>query len=336
MAGTISEPDVQALIKLATWSHLGRETIFYDRFRKGLEIKGGRIKFGGYSGFLPPQASLNMLASPGSMIIPELYKIHIYEQGGHFDTHTDTPHSSNHIGKLFMTMGSDYQGGEFIVQCGDETKTVKLDINGPNQWIMFYNDCRHRVANVTSGVRVVMQFDLYQEVSSDIGYKWLNVGGSEDQYEDYDAKDTDDESSEVMETMVNSQKETQRLLCKMESTMKRVEGHNLAIMLKHNYYHSVASGELENIDALVWQQVKINHPDCYIAPMIIFTKKPKYSIIIDSVEAQVFGLDTGVTIVTGLGCDQPVGIYLEHNGKHSRRTRYGTTCIVVPNCDVVE
>eukprot|EP01133_Synstelium_polycarpum_P013627 gene13627-16043_t len=338
-AGTLSEPDVPALIKLATRSPFGKgsETVFDEQVRRGLQIEGHRIKVEDvYVCGIPPKV-LNMLASPGAVIEPKLYKIHIYEQGGHFNTHIDTPHASNHIGTLVLAMGSDYQGGEFIIECGDETKTVKLDINGPNQWIMFYNDCRHRVAHVTSGVRVVMQFDLYQEVSSDIEYNWLNVG-------DDDGDIAFDGSHYVQDKMVKSEQDNKRIVEGIESTIKRVEGHNLAIMLRHNYYDFVASGDLKTIDALVWQQIKISHPDCYIAPMIVKTKSSyDRSSLIARVGVSIIGLESNhTTMVTGLVCEKLKHLYnqeyIEYTGNEAQPelNSYGVACIVIPNFEIVD
>eukprot|EP01133_Synstelium_polycarpum_P011549 gene11549-13482_t len=229
---------------------------------------------------------LNMMAAPGTDITAKLYKIHIYEQGGFFETHTDTPHSPNHVGTLVVAMGSEYQGGEFIVEPhGQEAQSFKLDLNGPNQWIMFYNDTPHRVVQVTSGVRVVMQFDLYQE-----------------------------------------------------KTEGDKPGHQLAIMLRHNYYDSIGSNELKSIDAIVWHQVQKMHPDCYISPMFITTGQDlEYEPDGVTLSTRLLGEQPGITtsFVTGYTSDEFIKLYnrpyAQHTGNESMDeiNTYGATCTLL-------
>ena len=56
--------------------------------------------------------------------------------------------------------------------CATGVRVTCLDLPGRSredvlQWAAFYTDCRHEVMAVSSGARVVLQFDLYAHASED-------------------------------------------------------------------------------------------------------------------------------------------------------------------------
>ncbi|EPZ34970.1 hypothetical protein O9G_001700 [Rozella allomycis CSF55] len=91
---------------------------------------------------------LKAFAPPFKKLVPKLYKLHIYGQGGFFEEHVDTLHAPNHYGTLIVGISEEYAGG---------------DLELFHDYIMFHTDVKHRVKPVTSGVRAVLQFDLYAE-----------------------------------------------------------------------------------------------------------------------------------------------------------------------------
>jgi hypothetical protein len=81
----------------------------------------------------------------------------------------DTVHAPNHHGTLLVEIPSAHSGGDLVFDlgCGEEwrwcTSTPDtLDVEN-TRWCAFYTDCIHRVEPVTSGVKVVMQFDILVE-----------------------------------------------------------------------------------------------------------------------------------------------------------------------------
>lgn len=242
-AGTVDQPDVDVLRSLADPAPFGREgeTVLDETVRRGLQIAGSRISLSGLR-WTPdaseaaqvnvkarsreranPIVKLNQdvqaLAPPGWLVRMELYKLHIYEPGGHFDTHVDTQHGPAHIGTALLVLGSPFEGGDFVLEHGplevaapkeeqhcqfnlrpipaaqnvDDDERRSTTLHG----LAFYNDIPHRVLPVTSGVRVVLQFDLFAE-------PWINYRNAgtlppptPDSDEDVDeGSDSDAESSD--------------------------------------------------------------------------------------------------------------------------------------------
>jgi hypothetical protein len=148
----------------------------------------------------------------------------IYETGGHFQTHRDTVHSPDHKATLLIEVRADHKGSilklnkndseiewdlaspeeeeeeeeevstvdEFMI---DPTKPQQIKkkpdpkevySNQPLNWILFYTDIEHSISPVTEGVRMVLQFDVYN-----------HSGESEEEEEVED--DTDDDSNDDYE-----------------------------------------------------------------------------------------------------------------------------------------
>lgn len=51
-----------------------------------------------------------------------LYKLRLYEEGGHFKKHRDTEKEPGMFGTLVIQLPSFYQGGELIVEHGGASK----------------------------------------------------------------------------------------------------------------------------------------------------------------------------------------------------------------------
>jgi len=126
----------------------------------------------------------------------EFYKLAIYEPGGHFQVHRDTVHSADHKATLLIEVKSEHEGGNLVIQksdnklvwdfstdessssSGDEEYALRPELMLPQagskrdraeqislNWCIFYTDIEHHVEPVLSGTRMVLQFDVYDEVS---------------------------------------------------------------------------------------------------------------------------------------------------------------------------
>ena len=165
--------DVDLLRTLATPAPFGKgsENIVDDTVRKALEIEASRIALTTTSKFDIISSTLEEVASTGKKLVPHLYKLHMYEEGGMFLTHRDTLHASNHYATLIVGLPTEYTGGEFAleVENGKEKKFDLRSKNG-NKFLIFLPDMRHQILKVRqsliqveTGVRVVLQYDLYLE-----------------------------------------------------------------------------------------------------------------------------------------------------------------------------
>lgn len=143
----------------------GSETVFDENIRKALEVKGERIdidynkNIDQYFGELTP---LN------KKFVYKLYKMQIYEKGGKFNRHKDTIHSPNHYATLVLNIPvpkAPFKGGELVLYKND-TDEVLTDCNFKIYYdnsIIFLTDIDHEVKEVTDGIRIVLQYDVYIE-----------------------------------------------------------------------------------------------------------------------------------------------------------------------------
>ena len=84
-------------------------------------------------------------------------KLNIYNVGGHFKKHKDTPKS----GTLVVCLPSQFTGGELTLYTKIPT-TIKFDKQDVIQWCAFYGDIDHEISNVTSGHRVTVTYQIYK------------------------------------------------------------------------------------------------------------------------------------------------------------------------------
>ena len=92
----------------------------------------------------------------------QLYKLNIYEAGGKFKSHVDTPRSLNQFGSLVVYLPSAHQGGELVIRHQGHTTTHSWgDKDSSLAWAAFYSDCEHEVLEVTSGFRITLTYNLY-------------------------------------------------------------------------------------------------------------------------------------------------------------------------------
>lgn len=158
---TCKTNDPNTIMKFAEPAPFGKgsETVYDDTVRCALQIPAQRLNFQELNHFFTDKLShcLGILARRGSALTPRLYKLHIYKEGGMFKPHRDTIHDPNHVATMVVQLPSAFTGGQLVLHHNG----VRVETEG--NVFMFYTDVEHEVLPVTSGVRMVLQFDLYDE-----------------------------------------------------------------------------------------------------------------------------------------------------------------------------
>ena len=185
-AGTLRHPDIDVILKNSTPSAFGRgeETVLDPSYRSGREIPAEKIGF-------PDNKMLETFAAdvqegmfPGCNVKVKLYKLAVYEPGGHFDWHMDSTHSDTHNATLLVALNTSWKGGDLVLRRNDIETHIDLQPEPPVgnskepilQTVAFYTDTEHRVEPVTEGVRIVLQYDVEIEGMDD------NDSYDEDEY----------------------------------------------------------------------------------------------------------------------------------------------------------
>ncbi|KDR71957.1 hypothetical protein GALMADRAFT_102114 [Galerina marginata CBS 339.88] len=150
-AGTLYKPKVDVILDKSSQSSFGRgsKNVLDESYRSGREIPAADI---GINNEVQEMLlyDVNTFMFPGREVNIKLYKLAVYETGGHFDWHMDSTHSDKHQATLLLALNTSWDGGNLALRRkGIETLAV-----------VFYTDTEHRVEPVKSGVRIVLQYDI--------------------------------------------------------------------------------------------------------------------------------------------------------------------------------
>lgn len=119
----------------------------------------------GVAGFDPADAlpAIEAALSPRFHLDATLEDVIVYEQGGQFARHKDTPRTQNLVGTLVVGLPIAHQGGGFTVVDGGSTHVVDWS-GAPDRdvvrWVALFSDVDHAIAEVTSGARVTLVYAL--------------------------------------------------------------------------------------------------------------------------------------------------------------------------------
>jgi len=177
-AGTFERPDVDLILQKSTASSFGKgeTTVLDPSYRNGKEIPAQNMEIDGTRHFL--NASEDDIATTmfvGKTVKLKLYKLAVYQDGGHFDWHMDITHSDRHHATFLLALNTSWEGGELkLRRNGVETSVgmhPKTDRDGgvSLQAVAFYTDTEHKVEPVTKGIRIILQYDVEVVESGDGG-----------------------------------------------------------------------------------------------------------------------------------------------------------------------
>jgi predicted 2-oxoglutarate/Fe(II)-dependent dioxygenase YbiX len=181
--GPLSLPltDIEPLKAVATRAPFGRgeATLYDESVRKAWQVDASMVTVGDgviWENMLKEvvrQACLELgITTTGAnttrKVHANLYKLLLYEEGGHFTPHRDAEKEDGMFGTLVIQLPSMFSGGDFTVQRGEESKTFKQSINSGNaiKYIAFYADCVHQLHPVTSGARLCLVYNLVESSGS--------------------------------------------------------------------------------------------------------------------------------------------------------------------------
>lgn len=105
------------------------------------------------------------LGLKSNQVTSKLYKLLMYEEGGHFDPHRDTEKAQGMFATLIVQFPSDFAGGELVVRHRGMERTFDMGSkDGSRQqgfhFVAMYADCEHELRQITSGHRMVATYSL--------------------------------------------------------------------------------------------------------------------------------------------------------------------------------
>ncbi|KAJ7640709.1 hypothetical protein DFH06DRAFT_1477660 [Mycena polygramma] len=164
-AGTMWEPDVDLVLSKSTPSSFGKgqETVLDPEYRNGREIVAADIVLGTFpEEKITEEVAKALFPGDSRTVSLSLYKLAIYEKGGHFDWHRDTTHSDDHHATVLVALDTPWTGGDLKLRHEDFTVCPDMHpSDGALAVVAFYTDIEHMVEPVTEGVRIILQFDVH-------------------------------------------------------------------------------------------------------------------------------------------------------------------------------
>ena len=239
--------------------------------------------------------------------IYKLDKMQIYGPGGFSLPHADTCHAPNHIATVVVGLPMDYEGGELVVT--HEGSERSFDLSNGIAYCAFFTGCTHEVREVASGYRIVLQYDVYEEVMQEAmqnsfpeypeaivlhhdheGVLQTYHGGKRKRHDrlvwSWDvSRYLDGPQSNVFYSKINGSPEAAELaVLDYFSTLK--EGDNVALLLQYHYPLLLFDAEvLKGSDAMVYNIfASSGRWKCTLQNLILRAKSDYYRYWLDDVE----------------------------------------------------
>ena len=235
----------------------GTETVLDPTVRKAKEIKANRLTVK-YNKSI--EKVLNQHAPPNAVLTSKLYKMQIYEVGGHFKPHKDTIHAPNHYATLVIAVPeSKFKGGLLCVD------NKKIDFN-VSSYALFMTDIEHSVTLVTSGIRCVLQYDIYIEYLNMSSLPCDLIKSVEEYCEDNEKKYESDEDYYDYDCQSFYDREDIDILGKPDNTKlnkflmlldsyEHKKDENIVFVLAHSYPRTIQPENLRGSDKLLYNSL---------------------------------------------------------------------------------
>ena len=116
-------------------------------------------------GFEPSSVlpAIEAALSPRCHLDARLEDVIIYEKGGKFERHKDTPRTTNLVGTLVVGLPVAHEGGRFTIIDGGKKHVVDWSGKPSHdsvRWVALFSDVDHAVEQVKSGTRVTLVYSL--------------------------------------------------------------------------------------------------------------------------------------------------------------------------------
>ncbi|KAI8910115.1 hypothetical protein EDD86DRAFT_134269 [Gorgonomyces haynaldii] len=211
----------------------GSETVIDPNVRNATEIPAEVRAFNSSYSFDRLCNLLDKSCPPGKRFEFELYKIHIYKEGGHLEVYQDTLHSEKHYATLVIGLaGSEYTGGDFILT----VKGQHVKANTQQDAVMPLTDIPHRVEKVTSGTRVTFQFDVYlEDFEEKDAERTQDTEESEMEDEYVKVASLEAKGIPIKRSRFDDEETKEELVQKLDSFLQEHPEYSVSILLLHQY-----------------------------------------------------------------------------------------------------
>ncbi|KAF9475093.1 hypothetical protein BDN70DRAFT_275955 [Pholiota conissans] len=178
-----TEQQLEALANACPPASFGRneEDVLDENYRKAgkLDTTDFAAQFSPWNSGVLKTAVESLFKKEDSMadVTAELYKLNVYGPGSFFKRHVDTPRSDTMFGSLVVILPTAHTGGSLLLKHrGHEHMFDSASaVSGSSReapcaaFVAFFSDVEHEVAQVTSGYRVTLTYNLYHTAETGLG-----------------------------------------------------------------------------------------------------------------------------------------------------------------------
>jgi hypothetical protein len=172
---------VQAIKDVSSQAPFGKgpETIVDTAIRNSLQVEPAKVAMTNPSWDAALKelvvATAEQLGTSADYVDAELYKLLLYEPGGHFKPHADTEKVPGMFATLVVQLPSVFTGGTFVVRHHGIQRSFVADVSDPAaafecRYVAHYADCVHEILPITAGCRLAAVYSL----------RWLGDGAPPD------------------------------------------------------------------------------------------------------------------------------------------------------------
>ncbi|PBK96091.1 hypothetical protein ARMGADRAFT_925337, partial [Armillaria gallica] len=194
--GTLGSPNIDAIHSQSQPSSFGKgdQTVTDLKYRDGREVLGDDLKWNSRADGSNSTYCANTFHSLtsdlknvvettlfiGRRVEIKLYKLALYDKGGHFDWHRDSTHGENHHATVLVALNTSWEGGSLLLRHnGQEMSSFESDSSSESgsehdpdslpslTAAAFYTDVEHKVEPITEGVRLILQYDVFVSLEQD-------------------------------------------------------------------------------------------------------------------------------------------------------------------------
>jgi 2OG-Fe(II) oxygenase superfamily len=154
----------------------GTETLYDETVRRAWQVDASQITLGGeewddHLQLVVVKACYELGFSGERIenldVHANLYKLLLYETGGHFTPHRDIEKENGMFGTLVVQLPCKFTGGSLTVNHNGESKTFELSdkCEDTMKYIAFYADCEHQLHSTLSRCRprwTILQWACHQ------------------------------------------------------------------------------------------------------------------------------------------------------------------------------
>ena len=143
----------------------GTETLVDTKVRKTFEIDASQIKLSAAWEKTIEEVVSQVATDLGladQQLHAELYKLLLYERGGHFQRHRDSEKLDRMVGSLIVMLPSAFSGGELVIQHERQQESFSFAnarTESSPDYVAFYADCEHEVRRLASACTAAEQIE---------------------------------------------------------------------------------------------------------------------------------------------------------------------------------